>query len=265
MGTLSDHLTDPSTSKGILRGIPSVLARIDSTRAVRILVENLLVGDPELRYEIIAALNKIQQQHPNVQLRASLIETGLAAEILCTYQFERLLADPQSQQQQETTGITQLQKLREQGIERIFRLLGLLHPNRDLKDAYLGIQSKSPGLHDKSLEFLDNILKPQIRSLLLPLLDSEVSSTERTQLAKKLISKRMEDYSCQEAVTHLVNSENSWLKTCGAFAVGVLGIKSLEPALDTCINHPDPLLCAAARKAKGLLKSVPQAATAFFA
>jgi HEAT repeat protein len=266
VGTLRDHLTDPSTPKEIRRELPVVLAQIDSPRAVRILVENLLVGDPKLRYEIIAALNKIQQQHPNVPLRAPLIETGLAAEILCTYQFDQLLADlPGRQQQQETPGVSKLEKLREQGVERIFRLLGLLHPNRELKDAYLGIQSDSPGLRDKSLEFLDNILKPQIRSLLIPLLDSEVSSAERAQLAKKLISRKMEDYSCKDATTHLVNSDNSWLKTCGAFAVGVLGIKSLEPALDTCLNHPDPLLCATARKAKGLLKSVPQAATSFFA
>ena len=67
----------------------------------------------------------------------------------------------------------------EQELERIFRLLGLLHPHLDLHSAYLGLQSKNAVVYDNALEFLENVLKSQLRGMLLPLLDGKVSATER--------------------------------------------------------------------------------------
>ena len=40
------------------------------------------------------------------------------------------------------------------------------------------------------------------------------------------------------------------LKSCGAYAIGTLGLKSLAHELDTCMEHHDPLLREAARQAK---------------
>ena len=43
-------------------------------------------------------------------------------------------------------------------MERIFRLLALLHPDVDLHSAYYGVQSANQVVHDHALEFLDNVL-----------------------------------------------------------------------------------------------------------
>ncbi len=70
----------------------------------------------------------------------------------------------------------------QQELERIFRLLGLLYPHLDVHSAYVGLQSKSVSVHDNALEFLDNVLKPQLREMLVPLLDGKVTVHERARL-----------------------------------------------------------------------------------
>ena len=69
----------------------------------------------------------------------------------------------------------------QQELERIFRLLGLLYPHLDVHSAHVGLQSKSVAVHDNALEFLDNVLKPQLREMLVPLLDSKVTVRERAR------------------------------------------------------------------------------------
>jgi hypothetical protein len=54
----------------------------------------------------------------------------------------------------------------------------------------------------------------------------------------------------EQAVAELVASDDPWLKSCGAYAIGSLGIKSLEHQLDRCLNESDPLLRETARAAK---------------
>jgi hypothetical protein len=60
----------------------------------------------------------------------------------------------------------------------------------------------------------------------------------------------------------LISSEDAWLRSCGAYAIGSLGIKALENHLDPCLDHPDPLLRETARAAKLRLQSQSQSAKA---
>jgi hypothetical protein len=136
----------------------------------------------------------------------------------------------------------------QQELERIFRLLSLLHPHLDLHSAYIGLQSASVTVHDNALEFLDNVLKSQMLNLLVPLLDSKTTVAERAEIAHRLVRVKIE--SQEQAVAELVASDDPWLRSCGAYAIGTLGIKSLEDQLDRCLNESDPLLRETARAAK---------------
>jgi hypothetical protein len=146
-----------------------------------------------------------------------------------------------------------LKESMQQELERIFRLLNLLHPHLDLHSAYVGLQSTNVSVHDNALEFLDNVLKSQLRDMLVPLLDSNITVAERAQLAQRLVRTNIE--SPEQAVAELVASDDPWLKSCGAYAIGTLGIKSLEDQLNRCLNESDPLLRETARAAKLRLES----------
>ena len=71
--------------------------------------------------------------------------------------------------------------------ERIFRLLSLLLPGVDLQDAYVGLESMQATIRANSLEYLDNVLSPQLRQVLVPVLDPQTTLEERIAIADRLV------------------------------------------------------------------------------
>jgi AAA family ATP:ADP antiporter len=255
-GTLGDHLGDSSVVMPIRLEIPWVLMKIGTPAASRVLGENLLESDTRLRFRIISALNKLHRQHREITLDIQMLETVLAAEILGhyrSYQILHALGSPK-----DISVADALKESMQQELERIFRLLGLLCPELDVHAAYLGLQSKSPTAHDNALEFLDSVLKAQLREMLVPLLDGRVTVAERAQIASRLVRATMDNP--EQAVMALITSEDPWLKSCGAYAIGHLGIKALGPELNRCLEHADPLLRETARVAKLRLQEASQTA-----
>jgi AAA family ATP:ADP antiporter len=248
VGALRDHLGDPSVAIEARREIPAILVKVGTPAAAHVLMENLMESDTTLRFRIISALNKLCSLHPEIETDIQTLETVLAAEILGHYRSYQILDKISTAANGEDPVATALTESIQQELERIFRLLGLLYPNLDLHAAYLGLQSKSVAVHDNALEFLDNVLKSQLRDMLVPLLDGKITVGERARLANRLVRAKIENR--EHAVAALVNSDDPWLKSCGAYAIGTFGMKSLECELDRCLNDSDPLLRETARAAK---------------
>jgi AAA family ATP:ADP antiporter len=210
-------------------------------------MEKLLESDTTLRFRTMSALNKLQRLHPEIETDAKMLETVLAAEILGHYRSYQIL-DKLGTANGEDSIARALTESMQQELERIFRILGLLYPQLDIHSAHVGVQSKSAAVHDNALEFLDNVLTPRLREMLLPLLDSKVTVRERADRAQRLVHTNIENQ--EQAVAALVASEDPWLRSCGAYAVGAFGLRSLESQLNRCLNDSDPLLRETARTAK---------------
>lgn len=248
VGTLRDYLSDPAVPIETRREIVGVLGRIGTPTAKRTLGENLLERDTALRFRIISILNKLHQRHPEIKLDTQIIETLLAAEIMGHYRSYQIIGKLSAKIQSHDPAAQALHDSMRQEVERIFRLLGLLFSRYDWHSAYFALQSTDAVVRDNALELLDNILEPQIRKVLVPLLDNQVCVAERVELANQFVGAKLE--SSEEAVAALIFSEDPWLKSCGAYAIGTLGLRSLEQELDNCLKHPDPLLRETARQAK---------------
>lgn len=248
IGALRDHLSDPTVAIEVRREIPAILVSIGTPAGAQVLQENLLQSDTTLRFRIIGALNKVHRMHPEIQPDTQMLETVLAAEILGHYRSYQILGMLGAAAESEDPVARALKESMDQELERIFRLMSLLHPHLDVHTAYIGLQSKNVSVYDNALEFLENILKSPLREMLVPLLDGRVAIGERVRLANRLVRAKIE--SKEEAVTALVCSEDAWLRACGAYAIGALGIKSLEDYLDRCLCDADPLLRETARAAK---------------
>jgi ATP:ADP antiporter, AAA family len=257
VGSLQDHIAEPSVPIAARREIPAILVNVGTASAARVLYENLLERDTTLRFRIISALNKLHRLHPEVEPDTQMLETALAAEIIGHYRSYQILAklDPVHDSQDPVAHA--LSESMHQELERIFRLLGLLYPHLDVHSAYLGLQSKKVTVYDNALEFLDNVLKSQLRAMLVPLLDGRVSVTQRAALAERFVHAKVETQ--EQAVAVLVASDDSWLRSCGAYAIGSLGMKSLEGELNRCLSDPDPLLRETAREAKQRLEQITNA------
>jgi ATP:ADP antiporter, AAA family len=252
VGALRDHLGDYSIPIESRREIPSVLVRVGTPAAANVLMENLLESDTTLRFRTISALNKLCRRHPEIEADIQTLETVLAAEILGHYRSYQILDKLGAAGSGQDSIARPLTESMKQELERIFRLLGLLYPHFDVHSAYVCLQSTSASVHDNALEFLDSVLKAQLREMLVPLLDGKITVSERARLANRLVRAKIE--SQEHAVAALVTSDDPWLRSCGAHAIGSFGLVSLECELNRCLNDADPLLRETARAAKARLE-----------
>jgi ATP:ADP antiporter, AAA family len=248
VGHLRDQMSDPDVPIMVRREIPALLGSMGTQSASYALMEHLLDSDTGCRMRVLLGLTTLHRKHPEFKCDAELLETALAAEILGHYRsyqiLEKLgtLATGNEQQLAQT-----LSESMKQEMARIFRLLELLYPHHDFGTVYIGLQSKSMTVHDNALEFLDTVLKSQLRELLVPLLDGKVSMSERAGIANRVVPIRID--SSEQAAAALVASDDPWLRSCGAYAIGTLGLTALIPELNRCATDADPLVRETARQA----------------
>ena len=136
-------------------------------------------------------------------------------------------------------------------LERIFRLLDLLHPRRDFRSAWAALRSGNAFIHGQALDLLDSALRPDMKRLLVPLVDPEVTEAQRVRLAHRLVGAPLE--TPEEAVAALAGTGDPWLRSCAAYAIGAQGLRSLEPQLLAWSEDPDPLLRETVRQARAKL------------
>jgi hypothetical protein len=241
-------LSDPGVPIEVRQQVPVILANVGTQLACNVLVECLLDADSRLRLRIVSALNTIYSLHPELECDAEILEMLLAAEILGHYRSYQILERLETVLQSDELLAGPLFESMKQEVERIFRVLDLLYPRDNFSSAYVGLQSKNRIVCDNALEFLDNVLQTQFRRMLVPLLDSKVSIAERATIANRLVPARIEN--SEQAIAVLVSCNDPCLRSCGAYAVGIFGLKLLEHELNRCLDHPDPLLRETARQAK---------------
>jgi hypothetical protein len=182
-----------------------------------------------------------------------LVEVVLGAEIMGHYRSYQILGTIGDMSRGDDPVVQALKQSMEQEEERIFRLLGLLFPGHDFHSAHFGLRSQLPNVRANALEFLDNVLKPQFRHLVVPLFDPYTTVRDRIALARRVLGADVQ--SREEAVSSLLVSDDPWLKSCGVYAIGAFGLRSMEGELDRWIDAADPLLRETARSSKERLAS----------
>jgi ATP:ADP antiporter, AAA family len=260
VGTLRDHLGDPAVPMEVRQQVILILANLGTQLACNALVGNLLVADSRLRLRILSALNTLRRLDPKLEGDAEILEMLLSAEILGHYRSYQILERLETTLRSDEPLAFALSETMKLEVERIFGVLDLLYPSHDVSSAYVALQSKSMTLRENALELLDHVLKTESRKMLVSLLDTKVSLAERVTIANRLVPAKIENL--QQAIAVLVASNDPCLRSCGACAVGILGLKSLEHELDRCLDHPDPLLRETALQAKSRLQDQNNAASA---
>ncbi len=259
VGTLRDYLTDEQMSTDVRREIPKVLQAIGSASAQAVLTASVLDRDVILRYQIIAALNKLGQQHPERSIDRKLIESVLAAEIMGHYRSYQVLGTLGASLEDDANPIAHgLRESIEKEAERIFRLLKILYPQYDMHSAYVGLQSNDPVVHDNAVEFLDTVLPPEVRLVVIPLFDRDVPVATRIELANKLLGAALGDR--EEAIEVMAISRDPWLRSCAAYAIGEMRLTRFAAQLDEWAKDSDALLRATAIDAREKLRHAAAAA-----
>jgi len=245
LDTLRAYLDDSTLRIEIRRMIPELLLRIGTPQASRALADNILQADSVLRFRLISSLNKLQELHKHPPLDRGLVETVMVAEIMGHYRSYQILGVLRQHVDE------MLRKAMEGEVERIFRLMKLLYPSIDFQNAYRGIQSRDQATHANALEFLENTVNPGLRTLLLPLIDSEVSVGERIQFADTFLNTTVTSH--EAAVAALIHSEDPLLKSCAVYAIGKLHLSTFDAEVERLANDRDPLLQKRLAAARSML------------
>ena len=247
VGTVRDFLVDPLVPREIRRELPELLVRIGTANARFVLMENLTERDTKIRFRIIRALNRLAQPGP-MRVDVKLVDLVLHAEILGLYRSHQVLGAVERYAGAPEFVEPALRDAIEHETERIFRLLQVRHPGIDMHSAYVGLRSGNLVVHDNALEFVETVVSPQLRELLVPLLDRDVPLDRRVQVADAVIGVPI--VTLEEAVRILASADNAWLQACAAYLIGQAGLPGFAPQLDAWIADPDPLLREAAKEAR---------------
>jgi len=259
VGTLRDYLMDAEMSATIRRVIPFALEAIGTKAAQELLTESVLDRDVIVRYHTISALNRLGQAHPERSTDRKLIESVLAAEVMGHYRSYQVLGTLGGTFKDPANPIEHgLRESMEKETERIFRLLKILYPQYDLHSAYVGLQSSDPVVHDNAVEFMDSVLPPEVRVLIIPLFDRDVSIGARITAANRMLGASLTDR--EEAIEVMALSDDPWLRACAAYAAGEMRLMRFAETLDKWSEDADALLRATAIDAREKLRHAAAAA-----
>jgi len=171
LGTLYDSLVDGKELIRVRQRIPAVFAERPHQLAVTLLVQSLSSVPIPVRHSVSRALSKLHRAG-DFTCDPDALDAAIEREVEHHAVLGQLLRFARrSGGGIDALSAATLKALREEALERIFRLLGLRYDQRDLYDAYLGLVSEAPELQDSAIEFVDNLVDYETRRILLPLLD----------------------------------------------------------------------------------------------
>jgi AAA family ATP:ADP antiporter len=242
VGTLSDYLNDETEPVAIRREIPRVLSRIGTQRCVDVLLDCLPQSDEMVRYRVIKALNKLRSGRSDL-IFDQRVDQALVHEAQRYYQLLATLhgANGSDTRPADTPDVLQ-QALRERlddHLERIFRLLGLRYPPRDIHNAFAATTSSNRAIRANAVEFLDNLLSKNHKRVLLPIVE-ELPVDQVLRHASELLDVQVSDQ--REALRSLIADNDPWLRACALYEIGVRKVTELQPSVDQARTDIHPLV-----------------------
>jgi AAA family ATP:ADP antiporter len=228
-GTLADVLLDRSTPASVRRQIPRVLRSIPTQRSVDVLFSALDEPDLTVRSAVLKGLNSLRENHPKLNYGRESLTRQILNE--ARYYYEMSAAMAPFRQSHETRAARLLHETLEErlegALERLFRLLGLKYPQREIYAAYLAVNRRKSDEYTAAVEFLDNVLERDMKRYVMPLLDED---TRTAQTGRELFN--VPETDSAGAVRTLLRSGDSWLVACAVATAAELRLPGLRPEIE---------------------------------
>jgi AAA family ATP:ADP antiporter len=213
---LSHFLRDEEEDIWIRRHIPATIAMIPCQAAADILIDAINQPDSFLRFKIITALERLRRTQPQLDLRHGPIEELTLKECSqCSHYRDIASLFPAGLSlQDETLAPRALDEKMKRALDRVYRLLGLLYPWKDIAAARLAIEQKDSRGRAAALEYLDNILKGELRRKMLLVLEG---ATPDGRGAGPMPEAKEEPRSLEGAVLRLIHDEDPILSATAVY------------------------------------------------
>ncbi len=235
---LDAALADSSYPQELRRQIPRTIARFSPPDAGRTLMRHLLSeADGVVRFKILRALNRLAADNPGLPLDRTALKEAVRLTLGVVFSLShrrQILADGVRERAERGTPgqellATLLQDKQAQAVERLFRLLGLLHRHEDFQSIHRGVLSTNPRLRSSSRELLEAVLKRPAREAVLVIVDG-VSWPESAAAAAPYY--QAEPHGYEELLAVLVASPSETVRCLAAHHISELGLVQLRPAIE---------------------------------
>ncbi len=228
-GTLADLLMDSKTPSAVRRQTARVLQHIPEQRSVDALLGAIGENDLALRAAILRALHRLRETAPKLQYGSESVSRQIWNEARMYYELSAALT-PFRNKTDKTTACGLLSntldaRLRST-VQRLFFLLGLKYPPREIYAAFLAVDRGKTEEISTAIEFLDNVLDRELKRVLLPLFDAPNHLAERGREVFGL-----DALTPETALSKLLESGDEWLVACAIATASEMGIRALLPRI----------------------------------
>ena len=229
--TLKDCLENPAEDRWVRRHIPATLARIAGQASMDILVATLQTNDRFLRFKAIAAIEKLHRDHPELTIAREPIERLALAEGSVYYSrlgsYYNLLV--KGRLPTESILARELSEKIDFSVDRIYRLLGLLHAWKDIAGVRWAIAYGDARARAGAVEYLDNLLAGKLRNWLIPVLE-HLPIEDRIKRGDALLKSR--PHGVDATLRALITDHDPVVAAAAVELVGAHGIRTLDVELD---------------------------------
>ncbi len=245
-GALSDMLLDESMPARVRRQIPRVLKSIPAQRSVDVLLTAIGHEDLSIRAAVLKALNRLRETNPDLNFENSFVTEQILKEARKYYELYAAMAPFQGEQARLLA--RSLDYRLKCTLERLFRLLGLRYPPKEIYNVYRAISRDNAEEHTAALEFLDTTLDRNLKHILIPLLDAPETRLER---GHELFG--LERMTAEQAIRDLMNSHDPWLVPCAMATAAELKLRSLAPEIAAAAGQGESEVSEVAKSAEAAL------------
>ncbi|HWQ55747.1 MAG TPA: Npt1/Npt2 family nucleotide transporter [Bryobacteraceae bacterium] len=251
-GTLADLLEDQTVPAAIRRHVPRVLKRIPDQRSVDVLLRAVAYRDLAIRGAVLKGLNHLRENSPGLKFEDRFVTAQIYAETRYYFELVATMAPLRGSVGTPHTAthlmVRSIEERLRQTLERLFRLLGLRYPPKEIYSTYLAVSRSRREEMSTAIEFLDTVLDRDIKKLLLPLLDAPEHLQER---ARDLFGLEFPD--AEHAITDLIRSRDPWLSACAIASAAELQLRGLAPVIAEAAQQAEPDVTEVARSAREAL------------
>ncbi len=203
---LAFFMRDADEDIWVRRHIPSTLAQIPSQKSVDVLVAALEEPDGFLRYKVIAALERLRRTDVPLSFPRETLEALTLNEGTHYFNYLSLYDNLFGRKQLDSDLLAKtLDQKMERTRDRIYRLLALIYPWRDIGAAQWTLRHGDPRGRASASEYLDNILTGQLRKRIMPLLE-DLPIAEKVRRGNVLLKSRPRDV--EDTLLHLINDDD---------------------------------------------------------
>ncbi len=201
------------------------------------------------------ALNKLRVRFPALRFNKTLIEARILDETRHYYRIatvlqkqrnlqsdqgaESAVGGPDGNSRARRLLISALEEKLDDNLESIFRLFGLRYQPKDMYNAYLGITSQRSSLRAEAVEFLDNVLKADLKKIIIPIVETTPTDVPMAKI-RELFGFDLP--SEEECIHFLLEGDDNWLKVGTLYYIAEMNYTKYRGFVANFDNDPAPLV-----------------------